>query len=100
MTSNNVNPPPQEAVSALPDETRNAVLVQSEAMPEGAPKVEDFDFNKFKGRPITAEDLLLGMQNMGFQASSIGDAVRIINGMVSPPPHCQPSFPSCIQAYI
>ncbi|CAG9938980.1 unnamed protein product [Clonostachys rosea f. rosea IK726] len=81
MTSNNVNPPPQEAVSALPDETRNAVLVQSEAMPEGAPKVEDFDFNKFKGRPITAEDLLLGMQNMGFQASSIGDAVRIINGM-------------------
>lgn len=58
-------------------------MVRSVEMPEGAKKVEDFDFNKFKGRPITAEDLLNGMSSMGFQASSIGEAVRIINDMVS-----------------
>lgn len=65
-----------------PTGAKNAVLVKSEEMPEGAQQVEDFDFNKFKG-PVTAEDLLQGMAHMGFQASSIGEAVRIINGMVS-----------------
>ncbi|KAA8571786.1 hypothetical protein EYC84_001755 [Monilinia fructicola] len=44
-------------------------------------KVEELDFNKFAGRPITVDDLLSGMNNMGFQASSIGEAVRIINDM-------------------
>lgn len=54
--------------------------MKSEQMPEGSQKVEELDFNKIKG-PITAEDLYLGMQNMGFQASSIGEAIRIINNM-------------------
>lgn len=67
---------------AAPATAKDAVLVKSGAMPEGAQKVEDFDFNNFKG-PMSAQDLLLGMQHMGFQASSIGEAVRIINGMVS-----------------
>lgn len=58
-----------------------AVLVQSDEMPADAQKVEELDFNKIKG-PITAEDLLKGMTNMGFQASSIAEAVRIIDGMV------------------
>lgn len=71
-------------MNAPPSGAKDAVLVQSEDMPKDAPRVEDFDFNRFKDRPMTAEDLLLGMQNMGFQASSIGEAVRIINGMVSP----------------
>ncbi|KAL5611921.1 uncharacterized protein BROUX77_002077 [Berkeleyomyces rouxiae] len=57
-----------------------AVLVKSDEMPADAQKVEELDFNKIKG-PITAEDLLKGMTNMGFQASSIAEAVRIINGM-------------------
>jgi deoxyhypusine synthase len=65
-----------------PSAAKDAVLVQSEEMPEGAQKVEDFDFNNLTG-PITAEQLLSGMAHMGFQASSIGEAVRIINGMVS-----------------
>lgn len=64
-----------------PATAKDAVLVKSGAMPEGTQKVEDFDFNNFKGQ-MTAEDLLLGMSHMGFQASSIGEAVRIINGMV------------------
>lgn len=68
--------------NAAPAGAKDAVLVKSGAMPEGAVKVEDFDFNNFKG-PMSAEDLLLGMRHMGFQASSIGEAVRIINEMVS-----------------
>ena len=55
--------------------------MKSEAMPAGAQQVEELDFNKLKG-PVTAEDLLLGMRNMGFQASSMAEAVRIINDMV------------------
>jgi deoxyhypusine synthase len=64
-----------------PTGAKDAVLVKSDQMPEGAQQVEDFDFNKFKA-PVTAQDLLEGMRHMGFQASSIGEAVRIINGMV------------------
>jgi hypothetical protein len=54
-------------------------------MPEGSQKVEELDFNSFAGRPITVDDLVSGMNHMGFQASSIGEAIRIINDMVSSP---------------
>lgn len=66
-----------------PSQAKDAVLVKSVEMPTGAQKVEELDFNKFKGRPITAEDLYQGMRHMGFQASSVGEAIRIINAMVS-----------------
>jgi deoxyhypusine synthase len=65
-----------------PSSVTDAVLVPSNEMPEGSQKVEELDFNKFTGRDITVEDLISGMNNMGFQASSIGEAVRIINDMV------------------
>lgn len=71
---------------APPLEVTNAVLVKSEEMPKDAQKVEELDFNKLKG-PITAEDLYLGMRNMGFQATSMSEAIRIINDMV-----CTSSF--------
>lgn len=64
-----------------PAAATDAVLVKSVQMPQDAQRVEELDFNKFKGRPITAEDLLEGMKHMGFQATSIGEAVRIINEM-------------------
>ncbi|KAK4186123.1 putative deoxyhypusine synthase [Podospora australis] len=64
-----------------PSAATEAVLVQSIEMPEDAQKVEELDFNKLKGRPITADDLLQGMKHMGFQASSMCEAVRIINEM-------------------
>ena len=66
-----------------PASVTDAVLVKSVEMPEGSQKVEELDFNKFKGRPITVDDLLQGMKHMGFQASSMGEAIRIINEMVS-----------------
>lgn len=60
-----------------------AVLVESEAMPAGSQPVGELDFNALagQGRPISALDLLQGMQNMGFQASEAGKAVGIINAM-------------------
>jgi len=66
---------------ALPSSVTDAVLVKSNEMPEGSQKVEELDFNKFAGRPITVDDLIGGMNHMGFQASAIGEAVRIINEM-------------------
>ncbi|KAK4644959.1 Deoxyhypusine synthase [Podospora pseudopauciseta] len=64
-----------------PTAATEAVLVQSVDMPSDAQKVEELDFNAFKGRPITVDDLLQGMKHMGFQASSMCEAVRIINDM-------------------
>ncbi len=67
---------------AAPSSVTAAVLKPSEEMPEGSQKVEELDFNAHAGRAITVEDLVSGMNHMGFQASSIGEAVRIINEMV------------------
>ncbi|KAL2024317.1 hypothetical protein VTK56DRAFT_8799 [Thermocarpiscus australiensis] len=64
-----------------PSAATEAVLVKSVEMPEGAQKVEELDFNKFRGRPITVDDLYQGMKHMGFQASSMCEAIRIINEM-------------------
>ncbi len=78
-----------DKAGAPPSTVTDAVLVPSNEMPEGSQKVEELDFNKFAGRPITVDDLMSGMNNMGFQASSIGEAVRIINNMVCT---CLPPF--------
>ena len=71
-----------EQNGAPPSTVTDAVLVKSNEMPEGSQRVEELDFNNFAGRPITVNDLIGGMNHMGFQASSIGEAVRIINDMV------------------
>lgn len=73
-----------ETGTAPPSSVTAAVLVPSNEMPEGSQKVEELDFNAFAGHPITVDDLMSGMSHMGFQASSIGEAVRIINDMVGP----------------
>lgn len=75
---NMANPAPNDAP---PTGATDAVLMKSEEMPKDAQQVEELDFNKLKG-PITAEDLFLGMRHMGFQASAMSEAVRIINDMV------------------
>lgn len=72
----------QHDSTAPPSGAHDAVLVKSEEMPKDAQQVEELDFNKIEG-PVTAEHLFLGMRHMGFQASSIGEAIRIINEMVS-----------------
>ena len=73
-------PPRDENVP--PSTATEAVLVPSMEMPRDATEVNGIDFNKFHDKPVTAEDLLDGMENMGFQSSSLCEAVRIINEMV------------------
>ncbi|KAM3078058.1 Deoxyhypusine synthase [Clarireedia jacksonii] len=72
---------PEEPRGAPPSSVTEAVLVPSNEMPKDAKKVEELDFNRLAGGPITVDDLISGMNSMGFQASSIGEAVRIINDM-------------------
>jgi deoxyhypusine synthase len=74
---------PLENTGAPPASATDAVLAKSTGMPEGSQKVEELDFNKFAGRAVTVDELVSGMNHMGFQASSIGEAVRIINDMVT-----------------
>lgn len=71
----------QDNPNAPPATATDAVLVVSEEMPEGTQKVEELDFDDIEGS-ITAENLFNGMKYMGFQASSLGESVRIINDMV------------------
>ncbi|OAA52690.1 Deoxyhypusine synthase (DHS) [Beauveria brongniartii RCEF 3172] len=68
------------ADQSAPSGAKDAVLVKSEDMPADAQKVEELDFNKLN-RPITAHDLFMGMRHMGFQASAMSEAIRIINEM-------------------
>ncbi|EON66530.1 deoxyhypusine synthase [Coniosporium apollinis CBS 100218] len=64
-----------------PSKATDAVLKPSEPVPEGAQQVRGIEFNDYTDRKMTVEDLVAGMANMGFQASAVGDAARIINDM-------------------
>lgn len=59
-----------------------AVLVKSEPVPEGTRPVKGVEFNDYEGRDITAAEIVNNMASMGFQASAVGEAARIINEMV------------------
>lgn len=69
--------------AAAPSGATDAVLKPSEPVPADAQEVQGIDFNQYANRSITVEELIGGYSNMGFQATSVGEAVRIINGMVS-----------------
>jgi deoxyhypusine synthase len=73
-THQNANLPPERA--------KDAVFVASDPVPEGTRIVQGFDFNLRKDEDVSVVDLVDGMSDMGFQASAMGDAVRIINEMV------------------
>lgn len=68
--------------SNAPSGATDAVLKPSDPVPDGAVPVRGLEFDDFKGRDITVPELLQGMTQMGFQASSIGQAVQIVDGMV------------------
>jgi hypothetical protein len=69
--------------SSAPSGATDAVLKPSEPVPEDACEVQGIDFNQYTSRSITVEELVDGYASMGFQATSVGEAVRIINDMVS-----------------
>ncbi|KAF2747699.1 Deoxyhypusine synthase [Sporormia fimetaria CBS 119925] len=67
--------------AAPPSGAAAAVLKPSEPVSETAKPVQGLDFNNYAQRSITVEELVRGMANMGFQATAVGEAVRIINDM-------------------
>jgi len=69
--------------ASAPAAATDAVLKPSDPVPEGAREVHGMEFNDYASRPITVQELVRGYANMGFQATSVGEAVRIINDMVS-----------------
>ena len=64
-----------------PTRSTDAVLKPSDPIAEGVHKVSGIEFNDYKDRDITASELVANMTNMGFQASAVADAARIINNM-------------------
>lgn len=70
-------------MAAAPTGATDAVLKPSAPVPEDAAEVQGIDFDRFAGRSITVDELVSGYANMGFQATAVGQAVRIINDMVS-----------------
>jgi deoxyhypusine synthase len=68
--------------SSAPQTATDAVLVISEEMPEGSKVVEGINFDKHEAK-FDIDDIIKGMATSGFQASALGEAVRIINEMVS-----------------
>lgn len=70
------------APDSEPTKAVDAVLVQSQPMPEGSVKVKGIDFDHYAGKSITVDELVRNMSNMGFQASSLGKAIEIVDKMV------------------
>ncbi|KAI9785478.1 MAG: Deoxyhypusine synthase [Geoglossum umbratile] len=66
-----------------PSAVTEAVLKPSEPLPEGSRSVHGVEFNKYRGRDcgVTVEELVGGMAEMGFQASAMAEAVRIVENM-------------------
>ena len=73
---------PRRKGNLAPDEAKDAVFVTSNPVPAGSLSVRGIDFNLHSDEDLSVVDLVDGMSTMGFQASAIGDAVRIINEMV------------------
>jgi hypothetical protein len=65
-----------------PDVAKDAVFKVSQSVPDDSKEVRGVEFNDHTERNITVAELLSGMSNMGFQATSVGEAVRLINEMV------------------
>lgn len=73
--------PASQPDQAAPSSATAAVLVQSAPVPDDVRKVHGVDFNNYTDRDITVAELVANMSSMGFQATAIAEAVRIINDM-------------------
>ena len=68
---------------AAPSTATSAVLKPSEPVSANMRQVEGIDFDKHAESELTVSELLAGMANMGFQASAVSEAARIIDNMVT-----------------
>lgn len=59
-----------------------AVLKPSDPVADGVLQVKGVEFDDFRERDMTVKEMVTSMASMGFQASAVADAVRIINDMV------------------
>lgn len=69
--------------SQFPALATDAVLKQSDPVPDDFEVVRGIDYSKDSAYNMNAVDLILLMKNMGFQASSVSRACDIINQMRS-----------------
>ncbi|OAL50970.1 DS-domain-containing protein [Pyrenochaeta sp. DS3sAY3a] len=67
--------------TAAPSGATDAVLKPSDPVPADSQEVQGIDFNHYASRDISVAELLGGYASMGFQATAVGKAVRIINAM-------------------
>jgi deoxyhypusine synthase len=72
--------------TAPPEKATDAVLVQSDPVPEGTREVKGIDWTALppEQRNVIA-NFVNSLTSQGFQSSSIGDAINIINDMVGHP---------------
>lgn len=61
------------------DSVRSVVFKESETLEGLSTKIEGYDFN----RGVNYSELLNSMVSTGFQASNLGDAIQVVNQMVS-----------------
>jgi deoxyhypusine synthase len=72
-----------QGAEAAPSKATDAVLKPSEFSAADATEVTGIDFNRYIDRNITVAELVDNMSTMGFQATSVGEAVKLVNKMVS-----------------
>ncbi|KAI9838469.1 MAG: Deoxyhypusine synthase [Sclerophora amabilis] len=73
----------RNATGSAPSLATGAVLKPSEPVAAGAQEVRGIDFDHYADQKLSVEDLVSNMATMGFQASAVGEAVRIISEMQS-----------------
>lgn len=81
---------PHHRTSNAPDMASDAVLKPSAPVAPGARAVRGLEFNDHVDKPLTVEELVEHMGGMGFQATAVSEAVRIVNDMVSHHVYHQP----------
>ena len=72
----------KNGAARAPSVATDAVLKPSDPVAPGMREVDGIDFDDYAGRDLTVAELVAGMTNMGFQASAVTEATRIINDMV------------------
>jgi deoxyhypusine synthase len=73
-----------EPLGGAPSTATDAVLKPSQPVPKDSRVVHGVEFNKYSERDggIKVEELVGGMAGMGFQASAVAEAARIVEEMV------------------
>lgn len=70
------------ADKAPPAKAADAVLKASVPIPVDAKEVSGIEFNNNQNRDMTVTEMISAMAGMGFQATAVSEAARIINEMV------------------